>query len=216
MSVSNIHGLFDKQIYLDIAERLRSVGVFFREFVYSPASVGSICSSSRSLAKALIHMAPPKKGIVIDLGAGSGIISAELIRAGVPPERIMAVEVSEVFCQEFSARCPNVPLIVGNACSLEAIIASHHKNADVCAIISSLPLRVLRTAMVKEIMREVHTVLTKRGGIFIQYTYAWWLNYPLRQYGLVPKATQIVSRNIPPAKIESYTTLNQSVTQPHE
>lgn len=209
MFVSNIHGLFDKQIYLDFAERMRSVGIFFREFVCSPASVGSICSSSRSLAKALIHMVLPGKGIVIDLGAGSGIISAELIRAGVSPERIMAVEISEGFCKEFSTQCPDVPLIIGNACSLESIIASHHKNASVCAIISSLPLRVLPTAIVEEIMREVHTVLSQRGGVFIQYTYAWWLNYPLRQYGFIPKAAQIVSRNIPPAKIESYTILNQ-------
>ena len=134
-------------------KRLQATGTFFKEFILSPSSVGSVCPSSKALASSLIKATPlDDDGLIIDLGAGSGIVTEELIKAGVAPERIMAVEISPGFTKVFSKRCPNVPLIIGDARSLESLISVYNPSDKVSAIISSLPLRVIPTNIVREIM----------------------------------------------------------------
>lgn len=178
---------------------------FISEFIQSPSSVGSICPSSRFLAGALIGMIPAGEGLIVDLGAGSGIVSEALVSSGIAPHRIMPLEISNGFGEAFTRRCPDVPLVVGDACALESIISARYGSRRVCAIISSLPMRVLHARVQKKVMAQIRQVLATRGGIYVQYTYAWWRKYPLSTYGLRPHAACIVMRNIPPARVEAYT-----------
>ena len=178
---------------------------FISEFIQSPSSVGSICPSSRFLAGALISMIPAGEGLIVDLGAGSGIVSEALVSSGIAPERSMPLEISNGFCAAFTRRCPDVPLVVGDACALESIIAARYGSRQVCAIVSSLPMRVLHASVQKKVIAQIRQVLAARGGVYVQYTYAWWRKYPLSTYDLRPHAACIVMRNIPPARVEAYT-----------
>ena len=178
---------------------------FISEFIQSPSSVGSICPSSRFLARALIGMIPAGEGLIVDLGAGSGIVSEALVSSGIAPDRIMPLEISNGFCGAFTRRCPDVPLVVGDACALESIIAARYGNRRVCAIVSSLPMRVLHASVQIKVIAQIRQVLAARGGVYVQYTYAWWRKYPLSTYDLRPHAACIVMRNIPPARVEAYT-----------
>ena len=178
---------------------------FISEFIQSPSSVGSICPSSRFLAGALIGMIPAGEGLIVDLGAGSGIVSEALVSSGIAPDRIMPLEISNGFCGAFTRRCPDVPLVVGDACALESIIAARYGNRRVCAIVSSLPMRVLHASVQIKVIAQIRQVLAARGGVYVQYTYAWWRKYPLSTYDLRPHAACIVMRNIPPARVEAYT-----------
>ena len=201
-------------VHCNTIKKLQAAGVFFREFVQAPSSVGSICPSSKSLGASLIDAVPLEgDGLIIDLGAGSGIVSEGLVRAGVSPERILAVELSEGFSRLFNKRCPGVPLVIGDARYLGSIISGHNAAAGVDAIISSLPLRVLPAALASAIMGEMRNVLNSKGGLLVQYTYAWWMRYPLRRYGLAPRSSRLVWRNIPPAKVESYAVIRNQKTR---
>lgn len=199
------HNPLFKKSRKEVFSGVRESWIFIREFIQSPSSVGSICPSSRFLAGALIGMIPAGEGLIVDLGAGSGIVSEALVRSGIAPDRIMPLEISNSFCGAFTKRCPDVPLVVGDACALESIIATHYGSRPVCAIVSSLPIRVLHTSVQKKIMAQIRQVLATRGGVYVQYTYAWWRKYPLSTYDLRPQAACIVMRNIPPAKVEAYT-----------
>lgn len=185
--------------------KLHAFGTFFKEFLHSPSTVGSICPSSSALAFSLVAAAPSDKdGLMIDLGAGSGIVTEQLLKAGIPAERIIAIEKSPGFSGAFAKRCPQVPLSIGDARDLEDIIFHSQGDCRINAIISSLPLKSIPKSIVAEIMCEIQTVLQKRGGILIQYTYAIWSCHSLRRYGFKPCCSQIVMGNLPPAKIESY------------
>lgn len=187
------------------AGRLQTFGTFFKEFILSPATVGSICPSSAALAFSLISAAPADAdGVMVDLGAGSGIVSEQLLKSGVPAERIIAIEKSPGFADAFARRCPEVPLVIGDARSLEKILHDKARDCRINAIISSLPLKSIPAGAVAEIMWEIQSVLQKRGGILIQYTYALWSCHSLRRYGFKPGGSQIVMGNLPPAKVESY------------
>jgi phospholipid N-methyltransferase len=187
-------------------DRIRTTSAFFKEFVQAPSHVGSICPSSGALTSALIKSASLNNdGFIVDLGAGSGIITENLLKAGVDPKRLLAVEISPGFAGVFSRRCPAVPLFVEDARNLSLILDRLDPGLPVSSIISSLPLRNIPDDLVREILEEIKLVLQKRSGSFIQYTYAWWMRYPLGKYGFQPNTSRIVLKNIPPAKVESYT-----------
>jgi phospholipid N-methyltransferase len=143
-------------------------------------------------------------GFIVDLGAGSGVITENLLKIGVDPQRLLAVEISSGFADVFKRRCPGVPLFMEDARNLSLILDRLDAKRPVSSIISSLPLRIMPGDSVREILDEVKTVLQKRNGSFIQYTYAWWMRYPLSKYGFQPDTARIVLKNIPPAKVESY------------
>jgi phosphatidylethanolamine/phosphatidyl-N-methylethanolamine N-methyltransferase len=186
--------------------KMQIAGVFFKEFVSAPFNVGSVCPSSKALTASLINEVPfGENNLIIDLGAGSGIISEELVKAGISPDRILAVEISSGYAEVFNKCCPDVPLVIGDARALLSIIAQRNTTRGVSAIISSLPLRMFPADLVSEIMAEIYNVLLSKGGVFIQYTYAWWMRFSLRQYGFTPRSDCMVLANIPPARVESYT-----------
>jgi phospholipid N-methyltransferase len=193
--------------------KVRTISAFLKEFAHSPLHVGSICPSSRFLTSALVDIMDDAAGalhshdcpgLIIDLGAGSGIVSETLLRMGVSPERIVAVEISPGFAQVFQRRCPGVRLLIGDARHLGALLDEYAPATPVTGIISSLPLRVFPAWLIGEILQEIKNVMSQRGGSLIQYTYAWWMRYPLSQYGFMPYASRSVLRNLPPAKVESY------------
>lgn len=181
---------------------------FFREFVRMPGRVGSICPSSKALAFAIarrvLDISDKKDGIIVDLGAGTGIISEQLLNMGIDPAHILALDISENFRQQFAKNCKNINLVVNDACNLDKIIAQKYPLMSIRAIISSLPLRILPTEKVTEIMAAIRLCLLERGGALAQYTYAIWMHESLRQYGFMPCARHTVYSNIPPALVEVY------------
>lgn len=189
----------------NMARKAVTASDFFREFIKAPTQVGSICPSGRSLAKALTATVPSENdGLIIDLGAGSGVVTEELLRAGIAPERIVAIEISSGFREAFQKRYPGVSFIVGDARRLDSILERSFGQARVAAILSSLPFRVLPSDLARGILEELKKVLVRRGGLFSQYTYAWWMDFPLRELGMLPKSSRMVYANIPPARLESY------------
>lgn len=182
-----------------------NAGLFLGKFIRYPATVGSVCPSSGALADELVVSVPlGGNGVVIDLGAGSGPVSAALLRGGVAPERILAVDALPGFRAGFTRRCPGVTFIAADARDLKAILDRHAPGRKISAVISSLPLRVLPAKTTQAALSAVKTVLAERGGFFVQYSYAWWLRYPLRSYGFSPRSASMVYRNLPPARVEAY------------
>lgn len=190
-----------KRVFFEI----ESTGQFLFAFIKAPARVGSVCPSSRVLAARLTAAVPGEDdGLIIDLGAGSGPVTAQLLRAGVSPERIIAIEADKSFAAPFARRCGALPLTIADARQLKSVLDAAAPGKRIGAIISSLPFRTMPSGLVGEILREVRKVMRERGGVLIQYSYAWWMHYPLRQYGLRPCYASVVMRNLPPARVEVY------------
>ncbi len=193
---------------------LRAEADFVKEFACSPFHVGSICPSSRALASRLVSLAwdtaqsaspaVAANGLLIDLGAGPGPVTGALLRAGVAPERIVAVERSASFARTFTQRYRQVPLLVGDAADLRQMLATTYPATPVAAIISSLPFRAIPRKTASRILRELRETLIERGGVLVQYSYAWWLKDALCKEGFSPHESRLVFQNVPPARVESY------------
>ena len=138
----------------------------------------------------------------MDLGAGSGVVSRELLKSGVAPERILAVDISGRFREIFRKHCVGLELHTGDARNLEDLINEYNPALPLQAVISSLPLRVMPGRLVSEIMSETRKVLRRRGGVLIQYTYAFWLHSALGPYGFMIEKRRFVPVSVPPALVE--------------
>ena len=192
-------------IYCHIGENYSAIKIFLREFLHAPTNVGAVCSSSKALASTMVNLIPlVEEGIIIDLGAGSGVVSEQLLHIGVPPRRILAIEISPGFTNSFKKRCPNVSLLTGDARKLGSLLEKHSFEGRICGIISSLPFRVMPSDVVQEILQEIGKIAIRHEALLVQYSYAWWMRYPLCEYGFAPQSAKIVLNNLPPARVEVY------------
>lgn len=177
---------------------------FLVEFLQSPRSVGSICQSSPFLTQKLVApIATPKKGLVVDLGAGTGVVTEQLLKSGYPLSSIVAIEKSPVLSQVLQKKWPKLHVITAEATSALKMLRAPHGCTPVHTIISSLPLRVFSKEAVSTIMKEMRYLLPD-DGCLIQYSYAFWMRYPLASYGFHPVSSSFVLGNIPPARVELY------------
>lgn len=196
---------------------LKALTVFGQELVSNPRPIGAACPSSPGLARRVARMVGrPPNNYVLEIGAGTGSITAALLRDCVPPERLIAVERSSSMVNLLRQRFRGVRIIEGDACDLVATLR-RHGNIDLGAIshvVSSLPLRSLPHEQVEKITREFLRILS-HGSHLVQYT------YNLRQgSGNVlgdfrRKSSSVVWLNLPPARVEVFSMAGANGTSKH-
>jgi phosphatidylethanolamine/phosphatidyl-N-methylethanolamine N-methyltransferase len=182
---------------------MRALTLFLYEAVMHPSMVGALFPSSKRLAFSLtqqISTNPP--GLVVELGAGTGAITAALINQKNLFHQLIVIERSAKLSNHLTQRFPELSVIQGDARQLHKLI-DQSISTPIQAIVSSLPLRTLSPSIVKKIGIEINHVLTK-GGLYIQYTYSLWGKplCPSPQLRLIHQ--QWVWQNLPPARIDVF------------
>jgi phosphatidylethanolamine/phosphatidyl-N-methylethanolamine N-methyltransferase len=179
-----------------------SMLLFALETLKSPLEMGAICPSSGSLAQQVARQLPVDlPGKVVELGAGTGVITRALLRHGVPAHDLVAVERSPVLARRLRRSLPQITVAEGDAAHLAWLLGS--QRSQVRAVVSGLPLRSLPRPAVAMILSSLDDALAA-GGLFVQFTYA--LRAPLER---VPEhftrlASRIVWRNFPPARVDVF------------
>ena len=74
-----------------LADNLR----FLKALLTRPKVVGAIIPSSPALAKAMARQIDPKRGPVLEIGPGTGVISEAILQRGVPPSQLILLEFDE-------------------------------------------------------------------------------------------------------------------------
>lgn len=172
--------------------------LFVRELLNRPATVGAVWPSSRQLARHMAARVPlDGKGMIIELGAGTGVVTQALLDRGIAAERLVVVERSPAFVRHLRARFPGINVILGDAAQL-AHLLPYSPRID--AIVSSLPLRSLPTADATAIVNQWRLLLPPKG-LVIQYTYDLRDLGRLTKYGFAVRSRNIVWANLPPARV---------------
>ncbi|MBM3602977.1 MAG: hypothetical protein FJX22_04285 [Alphaproteobacteria bacterium] len=120
-----------------IIEHLR----FFAKWLRRPYAIGAVAPSSRWLAAAMVANLPPLTDDewVVELGGGTGVFTAALLRHGVSPKRLLVVERDPALAKLLRRKFPHVLIVMGDAAELAKLIA-RHDIGTVGAIVSGLPL----------------------------------------------------------------------------
>jgi phosphatidylethanolamine/phosphatidyl-N-methylethanolamine N-methyltransferase len=177
-------------LFLSVLENLRN-----------PAVIGAPCRSSAALARCMAQCVDPQgNGYVVELGGGTGPVTAALLERGVAPERLIVIEQSRTLSRHLQQRFPFVKVVCDSAERLPGVLGSHH---PVELIVSSLPLRSLKSESVQAIVKHCHAVLAP-GGLLVQFTYAFWGVSPFETPGCERIASRVVWRNFPPARVDVF------------
>jgi len=72
-----------------------------------PLATGAVMPSGKPLARAMAKFVDPSlEGRVIELGPGTGAVTAALVEQGVDPVRLVLVEFNPTFCRLLRVRYP--------------------------------------------------------------------------------------------------------------
>jgi len=173
------------------------LGLFAR-----PRNVGAIAPSSPELARAIAEQIDPEReGPILELGPGTGVVTAALIARGVAPERITAIEFDAKFADLVAQRFPLARVLEGDAFDLNASLGDDIQPIY-AGIVSGLPLLnhppTRRQALIENALARLLP-----GAPYVQFSYGWTPPIPAPEGTQVSRAA-VIWKNLPPARVWVY------------
>jgi phospholipid N-methyltransferase len=205
--------------------KIYPVAYFFINFLFHPKETGAIFPSSAGLAKKMMmgvknhikNLSSLSKESdqlykILELGAGSGVFTEEIIRNEIPEKSIFLVESQENFSRFLEEKFPKVTLMKGH---VQDLLKKHpHFEKNFPVIISGIPFKnIFNPEERQEILNVIFRCL-KEGGFLRQFTYRF--SSPIISEELEKVEEELgckievkyegyVFKNFPPAKVYKYT-----------
>ena len=174
---------------------------FLSDWKSDPRRVGAIAPSGRSLARMMTSDIDARSAPILELGAGTGVFTRELIRRGIRPHELTLIESGEFFARSLSQRFPEARVLQIDAARLRE--AALFDGAPLGAVISGLPLLNMSSETIRAIMDGAFNYL-RDDGVFYQFTYGWRCPVPRevrQQLGLLATRVGRAWLNLPPAAV---------------
>jgi phosphatidylethanolamine/phosphatidyl-N-methylethanolamine N-methyltransferase len=178
-------------------------GLFFRRWISNPLQMGSVVPSSAALCRRIVQQTrrEPDEAI-LELGAGTGVISRALLASGVPPERLFVVEIVPEMADHLRAVLPGARVIEGDARSLPDLLPQAW-HGRIGTVICGIPLVLLPLAEQKRFIEAIEAVAPGRG--FLHFSYCITSPLPWQRHGLTARREAWTPMNFPPASVWRYT-----------
>lgn len=178
--------------------------LFFRQWLRSPKSMGSVLPSSRVLARAIAAEVAWQSGqYVVELGGGTGAISQGLIERGIPRDRLIVIELDGALHGYLKERLVGCHVIQGDATRLDEILA-RLDFSDIGTVVSGLPMVGMPEEFQRSIIEQGFKVMAP-GSFMLQYSYSPIAPIPAKKFGITAKIARYVLWNFPPAAVWRYT-----------
>jgi phosphatidylethanolamine/phosphatidyl-N-methylethanolamine N-methyltransferase len=175
---------------------------FFRIWLAKPVLTGAVSPSGKALSRAMAGEVPASPLPVLELGPGTGPVTAALIRRGIPAERSVAVEYNPDFCALLASRHRGLAIVAGDAYDLATTLPPG-LGGPYAAVVSSLPLLTrppaVRLALVEDALARV-----AHGGGLIQFSYGVKPPVAALPGRFTVRRTAFVLANLPPARVWLY------------
>lgn len=176
-----------------LADNLR----FLKALIARPKSIGAVLPSSPALGAAMARQIT-MPGPVLELGPGTGAITAEILSHGVTD--LTCVEYDADFACHVRNRFPGVTVVEGDAFDLDKTLPAPH--TTFAAVLSGLPLLNFPVAMRRRLVDGALSRLLP-GGVLVQFSYGPKAPVaPPPGFGVRRAAT--VWANVPPARVWVY------------
>lgn len=183
---------------------------FFRAWLKDPLRVAAVSPSSRELAAKMLAQLPANTRRVIELGGGTGAITAAILEhGGIAPQDLLVLELGEELHAHLSRRFPDARIVMGDAREVAAIArrTGFLDEGPVDAVISGLGLLAMPKATQRAILKGAFDALGPHGR-FIQFTYGPVVPVAaevLAELDLSSRRSGFTLRNIPPATVYTIT-----------
>ncbi len=147
-----------------LAEQL----AFLKSWMADPLRIAAIAPSSQGLARLITNEVTARHAPVLELGAGTGVFTRQLILRGIPESKLAVIEYMEAFAVELKRMHPAARVLQMDASDLEDVELFGEQKVG--AVISGLPLLSFPPHATTAILRGAFAHLHESGGFF-QFTY---------------------------------------------
>jgi phospholipid N-methyltransferase len=184
----------------------RDLKAFLSSAVRSPSVIGAVAPSGTALSDLLASVAPDHgEPVVVELGPGTGVVSAALRRRLPSGARHIAVEIDPGMVEHLRRTRPWLEVVQGDALNLQKLLADAGVD-HVDAVVSGLPWTLFAHDAQLGIIEQVTRVLAP-GAMFTTFAYSHVTRMPTQRRfrGVLEQAfqevrvTPTVWRNLPPA-----------------
>jgi len=183
-------------------EAAANPGLFIRRWLANPLQMGSIVPSSPALCRRIVrHVRRADDEAVLELGAGTGVVSQALLAGGVPPERLIVVEIVPALAAHLRSTLAGVQVIEGDARRLPLLIPPRW-HGRIGSVVCGIPLVLLSLAEQRRFIDAMDAVAPGRG--FLHYSYCVTSPLPWRKHGLALRREAWTPLNFPPASVWRY------------
>ena len=176
--------------------------MFFRRWLANPLQMGSVIPSSDALCRRVArHAKRTTDEAVLELGAGTGVVSRALLEGGVPPERLIVVEIVPEMAAYLRNVLRDVLVLEGDARDLPSLLPQRW-HGHIGSVVCGIPLVLLPLAEQRRFIQAIEAVAPGRG--FLHYSYCATSPLPWRKHGLTAKREAWTPLNFPPASVWRY------------
>jgi phosphatidylethanolamine/phosphatidyl-N-methylethanolamine N-methyltransferase len=176
--------------------------LFFRRWLANPLEMGSVVPSSPALCRRIVRAT--RRGPdehVLELGAGTGVVSRALLESGVPPERLTVVEIVPSMAAWLARTLPGAQVVAGDARDLPALLPQAMQGR-IGTVICGIPLVLLPLAEQARFIAAIEAVAPGRG--FLHYSYCVTSPLPAARHRLTARREAWTPLNLPPASVWRY------------
>jgi phosphatidylethanolamine/phosphatidyl-N-methylethanolamine N-methyltransferase len=185
--------------------------MFFKRWLANPLQMGSIVPSSDALCQRIVRQTRRDGDeAILELGAGTGVISQALLAGGIPAERLYVVEIVPDMAEHLRRVLPGVNVIEGDARDLPKLIPAHW-HGRIGTVVCGIPLVLLPKPEQRRFIDAIEAVAPGRG--FLHYSYCATSPLPWRHHRLAAKREAWTPLNFPPASVWRYTPDAASATR---
>ena len=104
---------------------LSDTTLFLQEWLVNPQRTGSVVPSSRRLAAAMARWLPRNpESFVLELGPGTGAVTAALLKRGLRENRLVAIENNPTLAKLLHKRFPRAQIINGDAWHMDTLLSN--------------------------------------------------------------------------------------------
>ena len=185
-----------------VAERQGGLPLYFRRYLANPLQMGAVTPSSRTLCRRIVEQVrrAPEEA-VLELGAGTGVVTRALLAAGVPGERLLAVEIVPEMAAHLATLLPVGQVLCGDATALQTLVPRRW-HGRIGTVICGVPMVLLPLAQLRRLVEAMEAVAPGRG--FLHYSFCITSPLPWRSLGLEARREAWTPRNFPPASVWRY------------
>jgi phospholipid N-methyltransferase len=179
---------------------MRDLWLVLRKFLTNAKTVATVAPSSRALSRATLRGIDwERTKTVVELGAGTGPITAELMKVVPPHVRVVVNEYLPEFCQALRQKFTGLDVVEGDARKLTEILAERGM-PRIDYILSGLPLTHFAPSDRDAVIDQCGRLLGPTGE-FRQLTTAPWLYRGLYRRYFRQVSFRLVVWNLPPGGV---------------
>jgi len=175
---------------------------FLRSLIVRPRAIGAIAPSSPALARRIaLQIDPNLRGMVLELGPGTGVVTEALIARGISIDRLIAIEADPDLARLMHERFPRLRVIEGDALCLEHTLPQE-ETGPLAGIVSGLPLLNFSPAQSRSLIAAALARMPS-GCPFVQFSYGFTAPV-LADKEITVERAGLVLANLPPARVWVY------------